>query len=61
MTRLTQAAIARAIRAAEQTGKVAVMTPAGIVFAAPDKIALPSPETGRANSCDEIFGTGSSP
>ena len=29
----TQAELARAIRAADQAGKVAVLTPAGIVFA----------------------------
>lgn len=39
---LTQAAIARAIRAAEACGKVAVLTPAGIVFAEPGAVALPS-------------------
>ena len=41
---LTQAAIARAIRAADQAGKVAVLTPAGIVFAEPGAVALPSQE-----------------
>jgi hypothetical protein len=61
MTCLTQAQIARAIRAAKGEGVVAVMTAQGIIFADPDKVALPSPETGRPNSCDEIFGTGSSP
>lgn len=39
---LTQAQIARAIRAAEVCGKVAVLTPAGIVFAQPGEVALPS-------------------
>jgi len=34
---LTQAQIARAIRAAEACGKVAVLTPAGIVFAQPGR------------------------
>lgn len=58
---LSQAEIARAIKAAEACGKVAVMTKGGIVFAAPGQIALPSPETGRENSCDGIWGTGSSP
>lgn len=38
----SQAAIARAIRAAEACGKVAVMTPQGIVFADPGAVALPS-------------------
>lgn len=41
---LTQAQIARAIRAAAACGKVAVMTPQGIVFAESDRVALPSPE-----------------
>lgn len=40
----SQATIARAIRAAEACGKVAVMTPQGIVFAQPDQVALPSQE-----------------
>lgn len=61
MTRLTLAEIARAIKAADQAGKVAVMVKGGIIFAAPGQIALPSPETGRENSCDGIWGTGSSP
>jgi hypothetical protein len=41
----TQAQIARAIRAAEACGKVALLTPLGIVFAESGSIALPSPET----------------
>lgn len=40
----SQAAIARAIRAAEACGKVAVLTPQGILFADPGAVALPSPE-----------------
>ena len=56
---LTQAQIARAIRAAEVCGKVAVLTPAGIVFAQPGEVALPSPETGRDNTCDSAFGVAS--
>jgi hypothetical protein len=40
----TQAELARAIRAAEACGKVAVLTRHGILFAEPDKVALPSPE-----------------
>ena len=58
---LTQSEIARAIKAAEATGKVAVMVKGAIVFAEPGQIALPSPETGRENTCDGIWGTGSSP
>jgi hypothetical protein len=42
---LTQAQIARAIRAATACGKVAVMTPQGIVFAESGSVALPSPES----------------
>lgn len=56
---LTQAEIARAIRAADACGKVAVMTKAGIVFAESGSVALPSPEQARRNTCDEAFGVGS--
>jgi hypothetical protein len=52
----TQAELARAIRAAEACGKVAVLTRHGILFAEPDKVALPSPDQGRGNSCDDVFG-----
>ncbi len=53
----TQADLERAIRAADKRGKVALLTPQGIVFAKPGSIALPSPDqpTG-GNSCDEAFG-----
>jgi hypothetical protein len=61
MTRLTLAEIARAIKAADQAGKVAVMVKGGIIFAERGQIALPSPELERGNSCDGIWGTGSSP
>jgi hypothetical protein len=61
MTRLTLAEIARAIKAADQAGKVAVMVKGGIIFAERGQIALPSPEPERGNSCDGIWGTGSSP
>lgn len=54
----TQAEIARAIRAAEAVGKVAIWTPAGIAFA--DPVALPHTtpptESEGGNSCDDIFG-----
>lgn len=40
----TQAELERAIRAAGKLGKVAVMTPAGIVFAESDQVPLPSPD-----------------
>ena len=54
----SQAAIARAIRAAEACGKVAVMTPQGIVFAQPDQVALPSLESEATEvaECDRAFG-----
>ena len=44
---LSQAEIARAIKAAEACGKVAVMTKVGIVFAERGQIALPSPDAGH--------------
>ena len=40
---ITQAALIRAIRAADATGKVALATPTGIAFVDPATIALPSP------------------
>jgi len=52
----TQAQITRAIRAAQACGKVAVMTPQGIAFVESDKVALPSAEQPRRNSCDEALG-----
>ena len=55
----TAAEMARAIRAADQAGKVAVLTTGGIAFVEPGKVALPSPETGRTNTCDDAFGVGS--
>ena len=53
----TQAQIVRAIRAAQACGKVALLTPQGIVFAESGSVALPSPEQARGNSCDDAFGT----
>ncbi|MFN6976780.1 MAG: hypothetical protein ACK4OP_01530 [Gemmobacter sp.] len=54
----TQAELARAIRAAAETGRVAVQTPIGIAFL--DPAALPqtaSQESGEgANTCDAIWG-----
>lgn len=49
---LTQAEIARAIRAADACGKVAVMTKAGIVFAESDKVPLPSPDQAEPPAFD---------
>lgn len=56
--RITQAELVRAIRAAEACGKVAVMTPQGIVFAQPDQVALPSLESEATEvaECDRAFG-----
>lgn len=56
---LTQAQIARAIRAAKGEGVVALMTTAGIFFVESDKVALPSPDQARGNTCDDAFGLGS--
>lgn len=52
----TQAQIARAIRAAEACGKVALLTPQGIVFAESGQLVLPSSEPARRNTCDEALG-----
>ena len=41
---LTQAQIARAIRAAKAEGLVPVMTPLGMAFVESDKVSLPSPD-----------------
>lgn len=54
----TQAELRRAIRVADEMGKVAVATPQGIVFADAGSVALPSPDHARGNSCDEAFGVG---
>lgn len=37
----TAAELARAIRAADQAGKVAVLTTGGIAFVEPDRVSLP--------------------
>lgn len=52
----TKADLARAVRVADELGKVALWTPTGIAFVESDKVAIPSPETERGNSCDEAFG-----
>lgn len=55
----TQAELERAIRAAGKLGKVAVMTPAGIVFAESDQVPLPSPDqvsAAEVAECDKAFG-----
>jgi len=54
----TQAELARAIRAAEAVGKVAILTHGGIVFADPAAVPQTAPpkESGEANSCDDLFG-----
>ncbi|MBY0352671.1 hypothetical protein [Tabrizicola sp.] len=54
----SQATLQRAIRAAEACGKVAVLTPAGIVFAGPEQAMLPSPDIAASEvaECDKAFG-----
>lgn len=52
----TQAQLARAIRAADAAGKVALVTRQGIALVDPALVALPSPEPARVNTCDEAFG-----
>ena len=52
----TQAELARAIRAAERLGKVALQTPAGIAFVDPGQLAQPAPTESGSNTCDHAFG-----
>ena len=53
----SQADLARAVRVADQLGKVAMWTPAGIVFADSGSVALPSQDhPDEGNSCDKAFG-----
>lgn len=54
---ISQATMQRAIRAAEACGKVAVLTPAGIVFSDPGEIALPSLDESAAEvaECDKAL------
>ena len=55
----TQAELARAIAAAQQAGKVARWTRAGIEFVDPAMIAQTAPtESGQGNTCDNVFGAG---
>lgn len=56
----TEAELARAIRAADKAGKVAIQTRAGIAFVDPASLPHDAPATG-GNTCDEIFGTGDRP
>ena len=60
-TQITQAEMARAVKVADATGKVAVVWRGAIIFARPEQVALPSPESAGGNTCDGIWGTGSSP
>lgn len=55
---LTQAQIARAIRAAKREGLVPVVTEIGIALVDPASVALPSPDTEPAEvaECDKAFG-----
>jgi hypothetical protein len=52
----TKSDLARAVRVADELGKVVLWTPQGVAFVESGSIALPSPETERGNSCDEAFG-----
>lgn len=54
----TQAEIARAIRAADKAGKVAVQMRDGIVFVSPDAVTHDAATSSGGNTCDEAFGTG---
>lgn len=49
----TQAALTRAIRAADACGKVALMTPAGIAFVESDRVPLPLPDQAEPPAFDE--------
>ncbi len=52
----TKADLARAVRVADELGKVALWTAAGIAFVESEQVSLPSREDPRGNSCDEAFG-----
>lgn len=54
---MTQAEIARAVRVGDATGKVAVVMRGGVALVDPKDLPLLSPENGRENSCDGIWGT----
>lgn len=62
-TSFTQAELARAIRAADTVGKVAIQTPVGIAYLDPEsahKILAPGPSAPLGSrpgviSCDELF------
>lgn len=54
----TQAEIARAIRAADKAGKVAVQMRDGIAFVSPDAVTHDAAVSSGGNTCDEAFGTG---
>lgn len=57
----TEAELARAIRAADKAGKVALQTRAGIAFVDPGTIPHDLPDDSGGNTCDDIFGTGERP
>lgn len=52
----TQAELVRAIRAADASGKVALMTRAGLAFVDPAAIPQTAPAESGENSCDSLFG-----
>lgn len=53
----TAADLARAVRVADQLGKVALWTPQGIALVDRGSVAIPSPDIPvEGNSCDKAFG-----
>ena len=52
----TKAELARAIAAADQAGKVALLTSLGIVFVDPGIVPQDAPAESGSNTCDEAFG-----
>jgi hypothetical protein len=49
----TKADLARAVRVADELGKVALWTDAGIAFVESDKVAVPSPEQAEPAPFDD--------
>jgi hypothetical protein len=48
----TKSDLARAVRVADELGKVALWTTAGIAFVESDQVALPSPDQAEASAYD---------
>ena len=51
----TKADLARAVRVADQLGKVALWTATGIAFVESDQVALPSPDQAAAEGATETW------